>query len=107
MPVDPSACKPHRLAFERSTHLYHFADFLRRHPPHDCPAIGNQVDDSDSGKRDERLANRGMTDCESVGQFLSHQVPAGLQFSTKYIRQQTFYDLLTQAAVVGLRCQLR
>ena len=70
--VDAPACRAHRLAFQRPPHLANLAYLMRRDLAHDRAAVGQEIDDANSGQGDQCLADRSMADTIAPGKLLSN-----------------------------------
>ena len=64
--IDAATSGTRCLALQSAANLADLADLVRRDAPHNGPAIGQQIDDADAGQRDECLADRRVTDAETV-----------------------------------------
>ena len=101
--VDPAAGRRDGLAFQDAADLADLADLVRRDPPDDRPAVGQQVDDADPRQRDQRLADRRVADPEPIGQLLRDQVLARPEPALDDVLQQRLHDRLPAQAMVTLQ----
>src|SRR5262249_62216762 len=91
---------PGRLALQRPSDLADVLDIAGGDPPDDRAAVGQQIDDANPRQFDQRLADRGVADAESVGEGLRDEPFAGAKPALEDVREDGADDRLAAAAVV-------
>ena len=76
---------------------------MRRDLAHDRAAVGQEIDDANSGQGDQCFADRSMADAIAPGKLLGDEAGAGPQLTLEHVGEQGLDDCLAAQAMPALK----